>query len=133
MALQTLRIDLSLAEPAYEQIVCALRTMLVNGGLTPGEQLPPVRQLATDLGLNHNTVAEAYRMLAREGWLDLRQGRGATVLSRSKPKPPREAKEEFRRRLRELLAKAISDGLPRTALAEVLEAETAAVRKAESW
>ncbi len=133
MAPKMLRIDLSLPEPAYEQIVRALRTMLVNGGLEAGEQLPPVRQLASDLGLNHNTVAEAYRMLAREGWLELRQGRGATVLPRSRPRPSRESKEEFRRRLRELVVKAIADGLGRPALAEVLEAEASSVREDESW
>jgi GntR family transcriptional regulator len=124
-----LRIDLSLPEPAYEQIVRALRTLLVSGALPPGEPLPPVRQLATDLGLNHNTVAEAYRLLAKEGWVELRQGRGATVLPRAKPRASREARDEFSRRLRELVVKAIADGLPRAAIAETLASEAAALRK----
>jgi DNA-binding transcriptional MocR family regulator len=33
-----------------------------------GQQLPTVRELATDMGVHHNTVAEAYRLLALEGW-----------------------------------------------------------------
>lgn len=129
MSAPILRIDLSLPEPAYEQIVRALRTLLVNGALAAGEPLPPVRQLATDLGLNHNTVAEAYRLLAKEGWVDLRQGRGATVLPRSKPRASRESRDEFSRRLRELVVKAIADGLTRGAIAEALAGEAAALRK----
>jgi GntR family transcriptional regulator len=132
MSQRTLRIDLSVPEPAYEQIVRSLRSLLVSGEFEAGEQLPPVRQLATDLGVNHNTVAEAYRMLAREGWLELRQGRGATVLLRSKPRPSRGSKDDFARRLRELVVKAIADGLGRSAIADALAAEAASVRKEPS-
>lgn len=77
-----IRIDLSRPEPAYEQIVAALRGLLVARELVPGDTLPPVRQLAVDLAVHFNTVAQAYRILADEGWLDLRQGRGATVIAR---------------------------------------------------
>jgi DNA-binding transcriptional regulator YhcF (GntR family) len=63
--------------PLYRQIADAIRTLLVAGTLVPGDILPPVRRLAIDLGLHFNTVAEAYRALALEGWLDLRRGRGA--------------------------------------------------------
>lgn len=125
----TLRIDLALPEPAYEQIVRRLRELLVAGTIAEGELLPPVRQLAADLGLNHNTVAESYRMLAREGWIELRQGRGATVLPRPRPRAGRGARENLRRGLRELVVKAIADGLPKAEIAAALVAETAFVRK----
>jgi DNA-binding transcriptional regulator YhcF (GntR family) len=59
-----LQIDLSLATPAYEQIASGLRRLLVEGAFRPGDQLPTVRRLAMDLGVHHNTVAEAYRRLA---------------------------------------------------------------------
>ena len=72
-----LRIDLASAVPAYAQIAAQLRALLVAGELPPGRRLPPVRQLALDLGVHHNTVALSYRTLADEGWLDLRRGRGA--------------------------------------------------------
>ena len=128
----TLRIDLGLPLPAYEQIVRGLRSLLVAGELEPGEQLPTVRQLAGDLGLNHNTVAEAYRLLAKEGWLELRQGRGATVVARSSPRAWRAARETFGRHLADLTAKAIADGVPRTVIADELAAAAAAIRKGES-
>ncbi|HEX2571367.1 MAG TPA: GntR family transcriptional regulator [Polyangia bacterium] len=84
----TVSIDLTSAPSVYRQIVHALRSLLVNGALRPADTLPPVRQLAIDLGIHHDTVAEVYRELEGEGWLDLRHRCGAIVLARE---PPREA------------------------------------------
>ncbi len=63
-----IRIDLSSTVPAYRQIVDALRVLLVEGTLPPGSDLPSVRRLAMELGVHFNTVGEAYRTLADEGW-----------------------------------------------------------------
>jgi GntR family transcriptional regulator len=117
-----LRIDLSSDRPAYEQIVSGLRTLLVAGEFAPGDRLPPVRQLAIDLGVHHNTVAEAYRVLADEGWLDLNRGRGAIVRERTERKASSRAKQEFSRQIAELAAKAIADGVARTTITEELKA-----------
>jgi GntR family transcriptional regulator len=119
-----LRIDLAAATPAYEQIVSGLRAILVAGGFEPGDQLPTVRQLAVDLSVHHNTVAEAYRMLAAEGWLELKRGRGATVLGRATPEPAAGSKEKFSRSLRELVAKAMADGVPESAIASLMTNQT---------
>ena len=112
-----LRVDLASPRPVYEQIVSGIRALLVSGAFEAGQQLPTVRQLAVDLGVHHNTVAEAYRVLAEEGWLDLRRGRGAVVLERQGPRPSPEARQGFARRLEELVAKAIADGVPRAGIA----------------
>ncbi len=117
-----LRIDLGSDRPAYEQIVGGLRALLVAGEFASGDRLPPVRQLAIDLGVHHNTVAESYRVLEQEGWLDLSRGRGAIVRRRPERKASPAAKQEFSRRLEELAAKAIADGLPRASVAEQLKA-----------
>jgi GntR family transcriptional regulator len=124
-----LRIDLSSAVPAYEQVANGLRTELVAGRLRPGDQLPTVRQLALDLGVHHNTVAEAYRTLAREGWVGLVRGRGAMVLERRHPPPSEAARAEFARRLRELAAKAISEGVPRAAIGVEMKALSGEIEK----
>lgn len=124
-----LRIDLASARPVYEQIVSGLRALLVKGEFEPGDQLPTVRQLAIDLGVHHNTVAEAYRVLAAESWLDLRRGRGAVVIDRRGPKATAGAKHGFARRLEELVAKAISDGVPRATIAEHIGAFAKKLRR----
>lgn len=111
-----LRIDLASNVPVYEQIANGLRTELVAGHLGPGDKLPTVRVLATDLGVHHNTVAQAYRQLADEGWLDLKRHRGATVRERHLVPGRPDGTERFARPLRELLAKALADGVSRKLL-----------------
>lgn len=122
MAAPQLRLELRPGLPAYRQIVDALRAVLVGGGLRPGDRLPPVRELALDLGVHFNTVAEAYRLLAGEGWLDLRRRRGALVLARRAPEPGPERAEGFSRRLRELVAEWRAAGVPAAAIARELRA-----------
>ena len=120
-----IRIDLSSPVPAYRQIVDSLRSLLVEGGLEPGARLPSVRRLAMELGVHFNTVGEAYRQLASEGWLDVRQGSGATVLDRGKPAPaPPERLAEFRERLRNLVTQMRAAGVPPTRIAAELRAAT---------
>lgn len=86
--------------------------MLVAGSFRAGDQLPTIRQLAVDLGIHPNTVAEAYRLLAEEGWVDLRRRRGASVLERATPEPTPEVADLFGRRLGELVAEAVAAGVP---------------------
>jgi GntR family transcriptional regulator len=125
----SLRIDLAAATPAYEQIASGLRALLVAGELLPGNHLPTVRQLAMDLGVHHNTVAEAYRQLAAQGWLDLRRGRGATVLERTPPSPSPEAGATFARRLEDVIAHAVAAGIPRATVAGKLEQTATSLRQ----
>ena len=83
-----LRVSLNLESPipAYRQIADDVRRHLVDERLKPGDLLPPIRQLAVDLGVHFNTVALAYRLLADEGWLELKRRRGATVIARNTPR-----------------------------------------------
>jgi GntR family transcriptional regulator len=121
LATGTLQIDLSSPTPTYRQIVDGLRTLLVAGRLRPGDALPPVRQIAMDLGIHFNTVAEAYRILAQEGWLDLRRRRGALVIERTTPEPPGAAEAaSFTRRVSELVAETQAAGIPKSRIAQDL-------------
>ncbi len=113
-----LRIDLASRTPVYEQIVSGLRSILVSGRLSVGDQLPTVRQLAMDLGTHHNTVAQAYRILAEEGWLRLKRGRGAVVVQRRTPSPKPEAHAQFVRQIKEIVAKAIAEGVPASSVSK---------------
>ena len=118
-----IRIDLNAAVPAYRQIVDAIRVLLVEGLLPTGSDLPSVRRLAMDLGVHFNTVGEAYRQLNEEGWLDLRHGRGARVIERgARPPAGPERVEEFRVRLRNMLAEMRAAGIPGVQLAAELRA-----------
>ena len=118
-----IRIDLSSTVPAYRQIVDAIRVLLVDGLIAPGSDLASVRRLAMELGVHFNTVGEAYRELAQEGWLDLRHGRGARVIERGRPAPAApERLQEFRNQLRNLVAQMRSAGVPPARIAGELRA-----------
>jgi DNA-binding transcriptional regulator YhcF (GntR family) len=122
MAAPQLQIDASSSTPLVRQIVDQLRVLLVEGSLKPNSALPPVRRLATDLAVHFNTVAEAYRQLASEGWLDLRHGRGAIVLEREAPSASRREVAGYRRRLRELVSQMRAQGIPAANIAAELKA-----------
>jgi len=117
---RVIRIDTASPVPAYRQIASALRAMLVGGEFSVGEALPTVRQLGIDLGVHHNTVAEAYRILSDEGWLVLQRHHGAIVQDRSRPSPSREARSSLLQRLRELTAEAQTAGLAPGVIAETM-------------
>jgi GntR family transcriptional regulator len=106
--------------PAVRQIIDALRVELVEGRLQPGDELPSVRRAAIDLDLHFNTVAEAYRQLANEGWLELRHGRSARVTRRDQPKPSRQTVQGFRQRLRQLVSQMRAAGIPENHIVDEL-------------
>jgi GntR family transcriptional regulator len=107
-----IRLDTSSIVPAYRQIADQLRTLAVEGVLRPGDSLPPIRRLAVELGLHFNTIAEAYRVVAQEGFVEITHGHGARVLDRAlPPRPEPESLENFRQRLRELIAAVRARGL----------------------
>jgi GntR family transcriptional regulator len=116
----TIRIDIKSTTPVYRQIADALRTLVVERKLKPGDRLPTVRELGMELVVHHNTVAQAYRELASEGWLELVRGRGAVVRDRTKPRPTKGVETVFERRLRELIAIAQSAGLDKGTIADIL-------------
>lgn len=69
--------------PLYQQLVDEIKTLIARGELPQGTSLPPVRQVASDLGVNLNTVAFAYRRLQKEGLIRVRHGSGAVVISQT--------------------------------------------------
>jgi GntR family transcriptional regulator len=68
--------------PLYQQVADEIKGLIAAGELPEGSSLPPVRQVAADLGVNLNTVAFAYRRLQKEGLIRIKHGSGAIVTSR---------------------------------------------------
>jgi len=82
----TITLDRATDEPAYEQIARQIRALVTAGTLRAGTVLPGVRTLAADLGVNLNTVARAYRLLADQCFVRIRSRSGVMVAA-----PPRRA------------------------------------------
>jgi GntR family transcriptional regulator len=115
-----LNVDPEATTPVYRQIVDGLRVALVNGELAPGDPLPSVRRLALDIGVHFNTVAQAYRELAREGWLQISGRGGAQVRERAVPPGSKPEAATYRRRIEELIAQIQASGATPAALAREL-------------
>jgi GntR family transcriptional regulator len=74
-----LELDSGDSRPLYSQIMDEIRRSVVLGVWAADEPLPSVRQLATELRVNPNTVQQAYRELEREGVVYVQRGQGTFV------------------------------------------------------
>ena len=65
--------------PIYTQIADNFRSQIRAGVLLPGDKLPSVRELASELAINPNTIQRAYRELEADGWIASVSGKGSFV------------------------------------------------------
>jgi GntR family transcriptional regulator len=80
-----IEIDFRSGIPIYLQVVERIKELLAAGLLKPGDQLPTVRSLASDLRVNFNTIARAYRIMDEAGIISTQQGRGTYILETPSP------------------------------------------------
>jgi GntR family transcriptional regulator len=73
-------IDTTSPVPPYEQLRAQLHDLVAGGELPPGTRLPPIRQLAGDLGLAVNTVGRAYKELEAARLIETRGRHGTVVI-----------------------------------------------------
>lgn len=90
-----MQIDHQSGVPTYLQIVEQIKNLIAVGKLQPGERLPPIRQLATELGVNFNTVAHAYKKLNGDGVISTRRGLGSFVPDQPHPLPLAQRRQEM--------------------------------------
>jgi len=99
-------IDPRSPNPLWGQIAARVRVAVASGELNPGEPLPSVRELARRLRVNPATVAQAYKELAREGFVETRHGSGTFVLE----VPGHRRTEERRARAGDLVRRMLEEG-----------------------
>ncbi|HTY82072.1 MAG TPA: GntR family transcriptional regulator [Dehalococcoidales bacterium] len=104
-------IDKSNARPLYLQLILQIKEQIRKGSLRPGEELPSVRELADNLGINMLTVRSAYVKLREQGVINLALGRRATVASIKSPDNKRLVEAEISGRLEEIVTDALLMGL----------------------
>ena len=113
-------IDETDRHPIYRQVADEIKALIARGELREGMALPPVRQVAADLGVNLNTIAAAYRELQRQGLLKVRHGSGALISSN---RLAQQTDAELRKALRASLAHLALAGLPRAEVLAIVEEE----------
>ncbi len=121
-----LRIDPDSTVPIYLQIVHAIKHQVATGRLKPGEQLPTVRELATTLRINPNTVARAYDQLDTDHVITTQQGRGTYV--RERPNDvhlSRVRQEQLKAMIDGMIGQALSTGYAPDEIREMFDAQMA--------
>lgn len=103
-------VDTTDGRAIYQQVADGIKALIAKGELAEGQPLPPVRQLAADLGVNLNTIAIAYRALQDEGLIAIRHGSGAVVSAR---RTTAQSGPQLRRRLGSVLAEMVLAGQTR--------------------
>ena len=71
------------SKPIYEQIREGLRRLVITGAIATDEKLPSVRELASELAINPNTIQRAYRELETEGYIYTVSGKGSFAAEQS--------------------------------------------------
>ena len=71
------------SKPIYEQIKDGLRRLVITGSIAKDEKLPSVRELASELAINPNTIQRAYRELETEGYIYTVSGKGSFAAEQS--------------------------------------------------
>jgi GntR family transcriptional regulator len=106
--------------PLYRQVVDEIKALIARGELEAGSSLPPVRQVAADLGVNLNTIAFAYRTLQKEGLIKVRHGSGAVVTATTLGE---KTQEQLRTRLSTALTHLVLAGLKRSEIRTLVDSE----------
>ncbi|HLY32818.1 MAG TPA: GntR family transcriptional regulator [Ktedonobacterales bacterium] len=111
--------------PIYVQVVQQITHAMEVGALQTGDQLPTVRQLASELTIAPNTIVKAYDELARLGLIESRQGVGTVVTANLNGALRQHQIEALFERMRALVRDAANLGVSEQELSERFEAELA--------
>ena|SRR5690625_147577 len=104
-----IQLDFESEIPIYEQLKNEIIIGIAKNQLLPGERLPSVRALASDIGINLHTVNKAYQQLNQEGFLLIHRQRGVVVNPDGAP----EADEQYEKKLKSTLRPLIADSVCR--------------------
>jgi len=121
-----LTIDTADPRPIYQQIADGIKELIARGKLAEGASLPPVRQLAADLGINLNTIATAYRELQKDGLIVIKHGSGSVVASCTTTERSR---DELLRPLRTALTELVLAGVSSSKILNMVARELSMVAK----
>ncbi len=113
-----LRIDFNSDEALYMQLYNQIIMGIANSELQEGENLPSVRDLADDIGINMHTVNKAYSILRQEGYLKLDRRKGAIIAIDI---DKYNASIELMENLKVMMAKAICKGISSDEVHEMID------------
>lgn len=121
-----LTVNFSSRTPVYQQLYDDVIRLVSLGVLKSDTKLPPVRILATELGINPNTVQKAYKMLEKDGYIYSKVGRGSFVSN--KLDQNQAEKIQAKNDLKESIDKAYKKGITKDEMIELVDEITSGGR-----
>jgi GntR family transcriptional regulator len=118
-----IRIEPSSSVPIYRQIIDQIRYQIAAGVLKEGDKVPSVRELASQVAVNQNTILKVYNELCRDNVLKIVRGDGTYVSSGKQNISMSDRKEMVAGPLREAAVLAIQLGVPIKEASELLQSE----------
>lgn len=109
--IKMLRIDPRSSTPIYEQIELGVKELILKGALKYGEKLPSVREMASILTINPNTISKAYGELEREGIIETLRGKGTFITDNYKGKVDEKKMVYISDELKKLILEANYSGI----------------------
>lgn len=107
--------------PIYEQIVNGIKEEILKDILSPGDRLLSVREMASLLTVNPNTVSKAYMELERQKVIETIRGKGTFVSQGYKPKIVEERMNKLKEELKKIVVEAHYMGLAKEQFVEIIE------------
>ena len=126
-----IRIEPSSAVPIYRQIIDQIKYQVATGVLKEGDRVPSVRDLATKLAVNQNTILKVYNELCRENVLKIERGDGTYVSSSKQNIPVAVRKKAVAKMLREAAVQAMHLDISLGQTKELLEKEYESIKQQE--
>ena len=118
--------------PIYRQIIDQIKYQVATGALKEGDKVPSVRDLASKLAVNQNTVLKVYNELCRENVLKIERGDGTYVSSNKQNIPAAERKKAVANVLREAVVQAIQLDVSLEQAKDLLEKEYEIIKSAKN-
>ena len=119
--MQTLiNIDSRSSKPIYEQIIEKIKENIIKGILKPGDKLPSVRELASIITINPNTISKAYNELERMKVIEVMRGKGTFVAENFNPVMDDGKMTEIKEHMKKIIIEAHYIGVDKDGLIDIL-------------
>ncbi|MGX7029801.1 GntR family transcriptional regulator [Vagococcus zengguangii] len=111
-----MQLDKMSRKPLYEQVVYGIKQDILLGIIEADEKLPSVRELASQLLINPNTISKAYKQLEAEGVIMTIRGKGTFVARQETAQRDERKVESIKAKMKEVVIEAIYQNVEETEL-----------------
>ena len=107
--------------PIYEQVTRQIIEGIARGEMKPGDTLPSVRAMATDLGINVSTVSKSYHELEEKGLIELKPKAKAVIIGGQRRELEETEVEKVENALKPIMAEAFARGLEKEQMTSLFQ------------